>query len=298
MKPNTAFKILFTVALVGAAAGGLVYQYERAPESSPVSRGAEVATMAGCFACHGHGEEDARINFRSSNGSWRTGGIGVLWEEGSLGSQEVIDWITHGVPERKRERHQQLLIQMPAYGDDGHLSPGQIEDVAAWTLAEGLRRSHRAPRFEPLTDDAQIAALSEDELLRRGDALARHNGCYQCHGELGQGGIANPASFKRYIPGFQGDDFLKLTANGDRAEIRHWIEHGRGKAIESGLFGGLAKRYLDAQAIPMPAYAEVMTPQEISTLVDYLLLLHAKGPLDVKAVESVARTLMDEDDEE
>ena len=296
MKTNPAFKLALLAAFAGAAAAGWFYQRERAPQSSPVSRGAHLATLAGCFACHGQADDDPRINFRSANEQWRPGGIDMIWDEGLLDANEVIEWITHGVPERQRERHQRLLLQMPAYGDDGHFDAEQIEDIAAWALAEGLRRSHRVSSLDPLPEATAIADLSETELLRRGDALAREHGCYQCHGELGQGAVPNPASFKGYIPGFQGNDFLHLTANGDRAEIRHWIEHGRGQAIESGLLGGLAKRYFDRQAIPMPPYAEVMADRDIETLVEFPLLLHAKGPLDVRGVDAMAKTLAEESD--
>ncbi|WP_221029799.1 cytochrome c [Actomonas aquatica] len=293
MKPASAFKIVFIVALVAAAGGGFFYQYERAPESSPVSRGAHLATTAGCFACHGLGAEDPRTNYRlGSNDAWRSRGIDPIWEEGLLEADEVIEWITHGVPERRRERHQQLLLRMPAYGDDGHLSPREINDIAAWSLAEAVRRSHRPARFEPLPDVAAVAALSDDDLIRRGDALARDSGCYQCHGELGQGAVSNLASFKGYIPGFQGDDFLALTADGDREEVRYWIEHGRGRALESGPLGGLASRYLDQQAIPMPAYADIFDDVETEILVSYLLLLNRMGPLDAQGVEALAITLI------
>lgn len=293
MKPVSAYKILFVIVLIGAAAGGLFYQYERAPESSPVSRGAQVATMAGCFACHGQAEDDPRVNFRvSSDDSWRAGHIDLMWDDGLPRAAEVIEWITHGVPERQRERHQRLLLQMPAYGDDGHLSAAQIEDVAAWVMAEGLRRAHRPGEFEPLPDAEAVARLSEEELLRRGDALARHAGCYQCHGEMGQGAVANFASFKGYIPGFQGKDFLKLTDNGNREDVRHWIAHGRGLAIEQGPLGGLAKRYIDQQAIPMPAYEGVLDEVETAILVEFLLLLNGKGPLDSHALEALANVLV------
>jgi mono/diheme cytochrome c family protein len=126
-----------------------------------------------------------------------------------------------------------------------------------------------------------------DALLVQGDRLSRKSGCYQCHGELGQGGVPNPASFKGSIPGFQGDDFRKLTANGDRAEIIHWIDHGRGVAIESGLLGGIAKKYLEGQAIPMPGYRDQLTAPEKELLADYLLLINQTGPLSAQAIERI-----------
>ncbi|MCF3650412.1 c-type cytochrome [Synoicihabitans lomoniglobus] len=282
--------LLIVPVVIGFAAALTFYQYERSPESSPVSRGGHLAQTAGCFACHGQSENDPRVNFRSG----RARGIDVIWEDGQLEAAEVIEWITHGVPEAQRERHGRLLVQMPAYGDDGYLTTAEIDDIAAWALAEGVRRTNgvgNGDRAMPTIDADFIGALTPERTLVFGDRLARQTGCYQCHGELGQGAVANLASFKGYIPGFQGRDFRELTADGDRAEIHHWIDDGHGRAIESGPFAGLAKHFFDAQAIPMPAYAEILTDPEIDLLVEFLLLLNNKGPLDSAAVEAIAETL-------
>ena len=284
--------------LMGASAVWLGYQAAIRPEHSPVSRGAQLATTAGCFACHGHSEEDPRINFRTTpSGQIRRSGIDIFWEDGVPEAEEVKEWITHGVPERRRERHAQLLMQMPAYGDDGHLDASQIDDVTAWVLAEGLRLTEgngNADGDVPELTDEERSALSDDELFVLGDRISRQQGCYQCHGELGQGNVPNLQSFKGYIPGFFGHDFLELTADGDPHEIMHWIDDGRGEAIESGLLGGVARRFFETQAIPMPAYAEMMTANEKAILVDFLLLLNRKGPLDSSAVEAIATTLADQ----
>ncbi len=298
MRPPIVKKALLLLIILGAgAAGAVFYARERWPESTPVSRGEQLATTAGCYACHGRGVGDPRANVRDP-GSDRVSlrGIPDFSELTGESREELIEWITLGCPDDARDRHERLLIQMPAYGTDGHLTDGQIDDLASWILAEGLRLTGGLGNAEeemPAGDELNPAALEENELLVLGDRLSRQYGCYQCHGELGQGGILNLASFKGTIPGFAGTDFRKLTAGGDPAEIRHWIEHGRGLAIESGLFGGLAKRYFDRQAIPMPAYAEVLNDNEITILVDYLRLLNDRGPLDSSAIESLSETLGD-----
>ncbi len=294
MKVSSLLKIAIPLLLMAALSAGLIYYHERAPESSPVARGAHLAEAAACYACHSRGDLDPRVNLRPDpDGGWRLGGIGIIWEEGWLRADEVRDWVTHGVPERRRSRHETLLIQMPAYGDDGHLTPAEIEDVTAWALAEGVRRTHRIPRLTPPADLAAVAALEGDDLFLHGDSLARRYGCYQCHGELGQGGVANPASFKGYIPGFQGEDFLQLTAGGDPFEIRHWIEHGRGQSIEGGIFGGIAQHYFAQQALPMPAYGDALNEVEVATLIRFLLQLNNRGPLDAAAIEKLANVLAD-----
>ncbi|AOS43032.1 Cytochrome c [Lacunisphaera limnophila] len=284
-------KILGVVllGLCGLAVGATIFlQVEKQPESSPVTRGARLAEEAGCFACHGRSEEEPRFNLRlAAPGQWRGKNNPSLWEGEITEVKVLVDWITNGVPADEVEKHKQLFIRMPAYRD--RLSAAEIEDIAAWILAEGLKL-----RVDPgarTTPAAPGAALTPDQLFVAGDRLARQTGCYQCHGELGQGGVANPASFKGYIPGFQGQDFLKLTADGDRSEILHWIDHGRGRAIEAGLLGRIAKKYFDGQAIPMPGYRDQLTPAEKERLADFLLLINQSGPLPAREIERLNAVL-------
>lgn len=286
------FVILGLVATLGLLAF-LFLQYERRPETSPVARGAALATASGCFACHGRDATEARFNLRqATNGKWRDKKIPTMWEDGIEKADIVIDWITNGVPARAAERHKQLLIQMPAYKD--RLTASEIDDLASWVLAEGLRLSQgrgNASRSTPAIDDLNPASISPDVLFTVGDRLSRKAGCYQCHGELGQGGIANPASFKGTIPGFYGREFLELTAQGNREEILHWIDHGRGRAIESGLTGSLAKKFIEGQAIGMPGYKDHLSDKERNLLADYLLLLNKTGPLPAAEVDRIGQLL-------
>ncbi len=272
-------------------AATIFIQIEKQPETSPVSRGARLAEEAGCFACHGRSEGEKRFNLRQASAEkWAAKSNPTFWDGDITTTDELVDWITNGVPAAEAERHKKLFIRMPAYKD--RLKPEEIDAIAAWILAEGLKSSQGVgPSAKPANLPASIP-LAPDQLLISGDRLSRQHGCYQCHGELGQGGVANPASFKGYIPGFQGRDFLKLTAGGDRTEILHWIDHGRGRAIESGLLGGLAKKYLAGQAIPMPGYRDQLTVPQKELLAEFLLLLNKKGPLPAKEIERIV-TLLD-----
>lgn len=285
------------VALVLSVAVVLIlnafFRFEQRPEISPVARGKSLAQSQGCYACHGTHEGDARFNLRQNTaGIWRPKSIPTFWDNGIDKVDVLVDWITHGVPADEAESHQRLFIQMPSY--EAFMSPEDIEAVAAWILSEGIRLSHTAEESNVSADAARVAELAPEKLFALGDRLSRQYGCYQCHGELGQGGVANPSSFKNYIPGFFGRDFLKLTANGDREEIAHWIDHGRGRAIESGVLGGFAKRYLDTQAIGMPAYRDRLTAEEKIILVEFLLLLNKDGPLSAKKIEQLLQRLNDE----
>lgn len=275
------------LGLCALAIGGTVFvQVERQPETSPVSRGARLTEEAGCYACHGRSEEEPRFNLRQTEpGKWRSKNNPSFWESDITEVKVLVDWIANGVPAAEAEDHKKLLIRMPAYKD--RLTPGEIEDIAAWILAEGLKL-----RVDPSSKlPGEETADGSDILILKGDRLSRRLGCYQCHGELGQGGVANPQSFKGYIPGFQGRDFLKLTANGDRAEILHWIDHGRGKAIEAGPLGRIAKKFLNGQAIPMPGYRDHLSVAEKELLADYLLLLNKTGPLSAQQFEHLSQLL-------
>lgn len=280
--------LLLALLIVGLA-GTVFLQLERQPEYSPVARGAKLADAAGCFACHGRSEEEPRFNLRlAAPGQWRGKNNPSLWEGEITEVDVLVDWITNGVPADEVEKHRQLFIRMPAYKD--RLTAGEIEDIAAWILTEGIRLTVDPGVRNTPPPAGQV--LSPDELFVAGDRLARQAGCYQCHGELGQGGVANPDSFKGYIPGFQGKDFLNLTANGDRAEILHWVDHGRGRAIEAGLLGRIAKNYFDGQAIPMPGYRDQLTAAEKELLADFLLLINQSGPLSAREIERLAGVLI------
>ncbi len=284
---------LGVLAGVVALAGVAFYQLETRPEASPVARGAALAAESGCFACHGPTEEDRRPNSRQlANGTWRSKPIPSLWENGIDEAAVLKDWIANGVPEKEAEEHKRLFIQMPAYR--AFLTEEEMDAVAAWILAEGVRLGGGAIANPAEIDLVDAGKLTPSQLAVAGDRLSREHGCYACHGELGQGGVRNPASFKGYIPGFFGKDFLALTDGGEREEIAHWIEHGRGRAIEAGVTGGLAKKYLEGQAIGMPAYGERLSGEEMAVLVEYLLWLNREGPLDAASLERLAKDLTGE----
>jgi len=274
--------LLLGVAVL-AIAGTIMLQAAKQPEESPVGRGEKLAHQAGCFACHGRGDGEPRFNLRQANDQWADKANPTFWENGITESKVIVDWITHGVPADRAAKHKKLFIQMPAYKD--RLKPDEIDAIAAWILAEGLKITQAAAAGKTPAAAPAKGSLGPDQLFVAGDHLARQYGCYQCHGELGQGGVANPDSFKGYIPGLFGQDVAELTANLDRDEIIYWIDHGRGRAIESGLLGQLAKKYFDRQATQMPGYRDQLTPAEKGLLADYVILLNKKGPLPPQEIE-------------
>lgn len=113
-----------------------------------------------------------------------------------------------------------------------------------------------------------------------GERLARQYHCFNCHGQLGQGGLKNTGSFKGYIPGFFGRDFAILTKNGDTESLREWITHGRNSGLVARpVTGRIAKYYFDRQEISMPQF-QTLQSEEIDLLVHYVSYLHSYGPMN------------------
>jgi mono/diheme cytochrome c family protein len=162
-----------------------------------------------------------------------------------------------------------LVRSLRAAPHDPALDARQVADLAAW-LAVARLEAERA--------DGRAAAA---HAVGAAERLARRN-CFGCHGELGQGGVANPGSLKGYVPGFFGRDYDLLTHDGDPAVVRQWIVDGEPAFFRSGLHPG---PWLTArQQVRMPAYRGLLRPGEVDALVRYLTLLRALGPLDAEGV--------------
>jgi cytochrome c553 len=153
----------------------------------------------------------------------------------------------------------------------------ECTDVLAYFEAIRLRRT---------IDDR---ALSEpDNMLTAGEQLVRKYHCFQCHGELGQGGFSNAGALKGYVPGYFGDDFKTLTNNGDPGSVRKWIMHGMDNDIvEAPVLGPIAAFFFRRQAVSMPRYAS-LDPAEVSILVNYVIAINQYGPMTAKTVRAYA----------
>ena len=156
----------------------------------------------------------------------------------------------------------------PDYGVD-------CADLMAYFGAVRLRRD-----FDERTQ------LNAHSPLSAGEQLARKYHCFQCHGQLGQGGFQNANSLKGYVPGYFGKDFKILTRNADPESVRNWITNGIDPAIlEIPVIGRIAQFYLSRQAVSMPSY-QSLDPKEIDVLVDYVIALHRFGPMTATTVRS------------
>ena len=151
-----ALSVLISLVAALGLSGAAVFLWARQPEISPVARGEKLAIASGCFACHGRSEAEERFDLRqTAPGNWKAKNIPTMWEDGVDRAEVIIDWITHGVPARGAEKHRQLLIQMPAY--EKYRTAQEIDCIAAWVLAEGLRLTQghgNSEREAPAVDAA------------------------------------------------------------------------------------------------------------------------------------------------
>lgn len=150
---------------------------------------------------------------------------------------------------------------------------GRCEDLLAYFAAVRVRNSF---------PERMLSGASNRVL--EGEKLARKFYCFQCHGELGQGGFPNAGALKGYIPGYFGEDFRRLTNDGTSTAVRAWITDGiNPDLLDSPIEGRIVAFFIEHQAIQMPQF-DSLTHSDIDLLVDYVLTLHAYGPMDVDDV--------------
>ena len=161
----------------------------------------------------------------------------------------------------------------------------ECADVLAYFETIRLRRNY----------DDRVKFNLNNPLLA-GERLARQYHCFNCHGQLGQGGFKNAHSLKGYVPGYFGSDFRHLTGNADPQSVREWIMHGMDSAIlEKPLSGRIAAFFFDRQAVGMPSYKS-LEPLEIETLVNYVIALNQFGPMTAETIRTYGQRTRSTDD--
>lgn len=151
-------------------------------------------------------------------------------------------------------------------------------DVLAYFEVVRLKRTFRK-RAKPLHPNR----------ILQGERLARKYNCFQCHGELGQGGFRNTGAFKGYIPGYFGGDFALLTRGGQAESVRAWIIQGIDPALlEHPIEGTIAKFFIEHQAVSMPKFGS-LPESKIGILTDYVISLHQFGEMDAKEIRAYSQ---------
>lgn len=178
-----------------------------------------------------------------------------------------------------------------AFPDDANLTCGITNNNTAHPRYAG-RCSDVLAYFEVVrlkrTFQLRTESQNHNRLLH-GENLARRYNCFQCHGELGQGGFRNAGALKGYIPGYFGRDFDLLTRNGSAESVGTWIRHGIDRALFSRpIEGAIAEFFIERQAISMPVFGSLPNP-DIEVLTDYVVALHEFGAMDAKAIRAYSR---------
>lgn len=163
--------------------------------------------------------------------------------------------------------------------DNKHpLYNGRCRDVLAYFEVVRLKR----------TFNLRAATPSPNRLLQ-GESLARQYNCFQCHGELGQGGFRNPGALKGYVPGYFGNDFSLLTRDGSSESVRTWIRKGVDPALLSNpIEGPIAEFFIERQEVSMPVFA-TLPEATIRMLADYVITLNRLGAMDAKAIRAYSQ---------
>jgi mono/diheme cytochrome c family protein len=245
-RPRVWIALLAVLALAEGAVltAVLVRQgWQRRAADTSVVRGREVARRSGCFGCHGPGGERPIPNPGAKNGDVPRWG-GGLWMMYNDEPDDVRAWIRDGHPPGHAPEADALLA-MPAYGE--RLSDGELADVTSYVLA--------VSRF----------GWPEDPAVAQGREVAERFGCFGCHGPEGRGLVANPGSFKGYVPPWDGPDYPDLV-RGDE-ELRQWVRDGITERFRAN---PAARTILETQAIQMPAYGERIGGDEIEALGAYI----------------------------
>lgn len=242
---TTLVVALVLLAIVeGAALAAFFWRSRRVAraEGSPVVRGEALATAMGCFGCHGPGGGRPISNPGSQAGDvpgW-PGGTWMMWNDDA---SDVRAWIVNGLPPG-RAKDEGALLHMPAYGD--RLSARELDDLVAYVLA--------VSQF----------GTPEDPQAAEGRDVAIRNGCLGCHGPEGRGLVKNPGSLTGYVPSWDGDDWDDLVR--DEAEFRAWVLEGAPPRLAGN---PVASRFLERQALRMPAYRGRLEEKEVDALYAY-----------------------------
>ena len=104
---------------------------------------------------------------------------------------------------------------------------------------------------------AGLITVSDETEVRIGLTIAGEMGCFNCHGPMGAGGVANPGTVGGRVPGFYGTSFAHQTASLDGIEgiVRE------GRPARRAWWTPWKRPALD-----MPAYGERLDSVEIQLL--------------------------------
>jgi len=236
---------LAALALAEAAALAVIAARARwqAAAGGQVQRGQRVAERMGCFGCHGPGGTGGIPDPGSKAGDvppW----VGGSWMMYNREPADVRAWILDGHPPGRRPEAG-ALIEMPAFRF--RMSDAELADLTVYVLTVSQFGDPADPR----------ATAGRDAALRFG--------CFGCHGPEGRGLVADPGSLKGYVPAWDGADYAELVHGDD--ELRQWVWQGITDRFRAN---PVARRFVEREAIKMPAFGKSLAPGELDALTAYI----------------------------
>jgi len=220
--------VMVTVVLALVAGCGNGSSGQTAKVSPEVAAGAHDYVQYACGQCHG---------MRGRGGvSPYVPALTVVHK--ALTKARLTQIIDHGLGESADPKKP----YMPVWS--GVIPPRKVAELVAYIHAGFPDVKGATPRPVP-TDKGSVA---------EGKALYQRDGCVNCHGESGRGGVPNPQSPDKTIPPLSGTDFFK-EFNTDKKIV---------DVIQSGSVIGRAP------IVSMPHWGGILSQRELRALVAYI----------------------------
>ena len=199
--------------------------------SAPVASGGHIFVQFACAQCHGP----------QGQGGVSPDVPALTNVAQSLTPAQLRQIINHGLGESANP----TKPYMPVWGEV--ISRTQVNDLVAYIRAGLPSVPTAAPPVVPVSQGAAVA----------GSVLYVKDGCINCHGPNGLGGVPNPLSPDKTIPPLSGQDF-RAQFNTDQKII---------DVIRSGSVIG------KAPIVSMPHWGGIIPQAQLEALVAYLKTL-------------------------
>ena len=221
--------ILVAAVLAGCGGGGSSAGSN--PSDPHVAMGAHLFVQFACASCHG---EQGKGDVSSDVPALKDIG-------GSLTTAQLSSIINHGLGESSNPEKPYMPVWGPV------ISPSQVSDLVAY-IHDGLPKVQDADPVPVPRDQGEAVA---------GAALYVRNGCINCHGPSGLGGVPNPLSEDKTIPPLSGQDFREEFDTD--AKITEMIRSG-------SVIG-------KPPIASMPHWGGILSDEDLADLVAYLKTL-------------------------
>jgi mono/diheme cytochrome c family protein len=221
-----------TVTTTSAAPAGSSTTSSAATHVSPaVAAGAHTFVQFACSQCHGP--------------QGRGGVSPDVPTLTTVGRALTVAQLTHIIDHGLGESANPTKPYMPVWGEV--ISKTQVANLVAYLRAGLPRVADTQPVAVPAGQGAAVA----------GEALYVRDGCINCHGPNGLGGVPNPLSPDKTIPVLSGQGFRQQFDTDAKIAA----------VIRSGSVIG------KAPIVSMPHWGGILSPQQIAELIAYLKTL-------------------------